>query len=143
MLHYCPVKRDDPILRARIKEIAHTRIRYGYERITILLRREGWQVNRKRVRRIYREENLAIRAKTPKRRRAAVVRTERVVPSAPNQSWAMDFMHDVLALRTTAARPVAFAGWGSSSQLTPTKQRRKVINHEPQQQQQRDSLQQL
>lgn len=91
MLHYCPVKRDDPILRARIKEIAHTRIRYGYERITILLRREGWQVNRKRVRRIYREENLAIRAKTPKRRRAAVVRTERVVPSAPNQSWAMDF----------------------------------------------------
>jgi putative transposase len=55
MLHYCPVKRDDPILRARIKEIAHTRIRYGYERITILLRREGWQVNRKRVRRIYRE----------------------------------------------------------------------------------------
>lgn len=97
MLHYCPVKRDDPILRARIKEIAHTRIRYGYERITILLRREGWQVNRKRVRRIYREENLAIRAKTPKRRRAAVVRTERVVPSAPNQSWAMDFMHDVLA----------------------------------------------
>lgn len=97
MLHYCPVKRDDPILRARIKEIAHTRIRYGYERITILLRREGWQVNRKRVRRIYREENLAIRAKTPKRRRAAVVRTERVVPSAPNQTWAMDFMHDVLA----------------------------------------------
>jgi hypothetical protein len=54
-------------------------------------------VNRKRVHRIYREENLAIRTKTPKRRRAAVVREERVLPTAPNQSWAMDFMHDVLA----------------------------------------------
>jgi len=49
------------------------------------------------VRRIYREENLTIRLKTPKRRRAASVREERVVPIASNQSWAMDFMHDVLA----------------------------------------------
>jgi putative transposase len=73
------------------------RIRYGYERITVLLRREGWRVNRKRVRRIYREENLAIRTRTPKRRRAATVRDERVVPTAPNQNWAMGFMHDVLA----------------------------------------------
>jgi putative transposase len=97
MLHYHVVKRDDPVLRACIKEIAQTRIRYGYERITILLRREGWHVNRKRVRRIYREENLAIRTKTPKRRRAALVRAEQVIPTASNQSWAMDFMHDVLA----------------------------------------------
>jgi putative transposase len=98
MLHYRSIKRDDPILRTRIKEIAQVRIRYGYERITVLLRREGWHVNRKRVRRIYREENLAIRTRTPKRRRAATVRDERVVPTAPNQSWAMDFMHDVLAV---------------------------------------------
>jgi putative transposase len=96
-LHYRPVNRDDPVLRARIKEIAWTRIRYGYKRIALLLRREGWQVNHKRVRRIYREENLTIRTKTPKRRRAVVVREERFVPTAPNQSWAMDFMHDVLA----------------------------------------------
>jgi putative transposase len=67
MLHYCSVKVDDPILRTRIKEIASTRIRYGVKRITVLLRREGWMVNRKRVHRIYREENLAIRTKTPKR----------------------------------------------------------------------------
>jgi putative transposase len=97
MLWYQPVKRDDPVLRARIREIAWQRVRYGHKRIAVLLRREGWVVNLKRVRRIYREENLSIRTKTPKRRRAAVVRQERVVPTAPNQSWAMDFMHDVLA----------------------------------------------
>ncbi len=96
-LFYRPVKRDESVLRARIKEIAWNRIRYGYKRIAVLLRREGWLVNRKRVRRLYREENLTIRTKTPKRRRAALVRQERIVPTAPNQSWAMDFMHDVLA----------------------------------------------
>lgn len=96
-LRYRPKRRDDPAVRARIKEVAATRIRYGYRRITVLLRREGWQVNHKRVHRIYREEGLAIRIKTPRRRRAAIVRLTRVVPTAPNQSWAMDFMHDVLA----------------------------------------------
>lgn len=96
MLHYRTVKVDDPVLRGRIKEIAWQRIRYGFKRIAVLLRREGWVVNHKRVRRIYREENLMIRTKTPARR-SAVVREERVLPTAPNQSWAMDFMHDVLA----------------------------------------------
>jgi putative transposase len=96
-LRYRSVKRDDPALRRRIKEIAATRIRYGYRRINVLLRREGWMVNHKRVRRIYREEGLAMRVRPPKRRRAAIVRDERVVPEAPNQSWSMDFMHDVLA----------------------------------------------
>jgi putative transposase len=96
-LHYQARRRDDPILRARIKELAAVRVRYGYKRITVLLRREGWLVNVKRVRRMYREEGLAIRTKTPRRRRAALVRVARAVPTAPNQSWAMDFMHDVLA----------------------------------------------
>jgi putative transposase len=97
MLFYQPVKRDDPVLRARIKELAWLRVRYGYKRITVLLRREGWMVNHKRVRRLYCEENLVIRTRTPKRRRAAVVREEPAKPTAPNQSWAMDFMHDLLA----------------------------------------------
>jgi len=96
-LRYRSVRFDDRALRARIKEIAWNRIRYGYKRITVLLRREGWAVNRKRVRRIYREENLMIRTRTPKRRRAAIVREPPSIPTAPNQSWAMDFMHDVLA----------------------------------------------
>jgi putative transposase len=97
MLYYRSRKRDDPVLRRRIKEIAWHRVRYGYKRITVLLRREGWDVNVKRVRRVYREEGLAIRTRSPKRRRAALVREERFVPTAPNQSWAMDFMHDLLA----------------------------------------------
>jgi putative transposase len=94
-LRYRPKRRDDPILRTRIKELAA--LRYGYKRITVLLRREGWLVNLKRVHRIYRQEGLAIRTKAPRRRRAAIVRFARVKPTAPNQSWAMDFMHDVLA----------------------------------------------
>ena len=96
-LRYRSKRVDDPALRARIKEIATIRVRYGYRRIHVLLRRDGWQVNHKRVHRIYREEGLSIRTKTPRRRRAATVRMVHVVPSAPNQSWAMDFMHDVLA----------------------------------------------
>lgn len=97
MLHYRSVKCDDPVLRSRIKDIASVRVRYGYKRIHVLLRREGWQVNHKRVRRIYREEGLALRPRAPKRRRAAIVREARVIPTAPDQSWSMDFMHDVLA----------------------------------------------
>jgi transposase InsO family protein len=51
-------RRDDRPVRARIKEIANTRIKYGEERIYKLLRKEGWPDNHKRVRRIYREEAL-------------------------------------------------------------------------------------
>ncbi len=97
-VRYRPLRsNDDAPLRMRIRELAATRIRYGQRRIYVLLRREGWLVNIKRVARIYRSEGLAIRTKTPRRRRAAAVR-DAVVPSmAPNQSWAMDFMHDILA----------------------------------------------
>jgi len=84
-------------LRLRIKAIAAVRIRYGQRRIYVLLRREGWVVNIKRVARLYREAGLAIRQKTPRRRRAAIIRQTPTEPTATNQSWAMDFMHDVLA----------------------------------------------
>jgi putative transposase len=84
-------------LRLRIKALAEVRIRYGQRRIYVLLRREGWQVNSKRVSRLYREEGLALRTKVPRRRRAAIVRQTPVLPTKPNQSWAMDFMHDLLA----------------------------------------------
>ena len=97
-VRYKSVRNDtDAALRLRIKAIAEVRIRYGQRRIHVLLRREGWKVNIKRVARLYREEGLAIRTKTPRRRRAAVVREIPSQPTAPNQSWAMDFMHDVLA----------------------------------------------
>ena len=97
-VRYRSVRRSaDEALRLRIKAIAQVRVRYGQRRIHVLLRREGWQVNIKRVARLYREEGLAIRTKTPRRRRAVQTRQAPLVPTATNQSWAMDFMHDVLA----------------------------------------------
>ena len=85
------------MLRERIKEIASARVRYGYRRIGVLLRRDGLHVNDKRVFRLYRLEGLSLRAKMPHRRRAAVARSARVVAEKRNQIWSMDFMHDRLA----------------------------------------------
>jgi len=65
--YYRSIKFDDPALRHRIREIAQARVRYGYQRIQVLLRREGWKVNHKRVYRIYCEEGLHLRRKRPKR----------------------------------------------------------------------------
>src|SRR4029077_7065333 len=83
-------------LMKRIKEIAETRVRYGYRRIHVLLRREGWAVNAKRVCRLYREMGLQLRNKSPKRRVMAKLREGRSTATAPNQVWAMDFVHDQL-----------------------------------------------
>jgi putative transposase len=83
-------------LRLRIKELALVRVRYGYRRLHVLLRREGWSVNHKRVYRLYMEEGLAIRRKTPKRKRSCRYRGERTEPVARNDTWAMDFMSDRL-----------------------------------------------
>jgi len=74
MLHDTSIERGDPVLRKCIREIAWSRVRYGARRRGVLLRREGWVVNHKRVRRMYREEGLAIRTESSKRRRAAMVR---------------------------------------------------------------------
>jgi putative transposase len=97
-VRYRPLRsNDDAALRMRIRDIAAARVRYGQRRIYVLLRREGWHVNIKRVARIYRAEGLAIRMKLPRRRRSPMVREAITQATAPNQSWAMDFMHDVLA----------------------------------------------
>jgi putative transposase len=87
-------------LTERIKEIAATRVRYGYRRIHVLLRREGWRVNVKRVYRLYREMGLQLRHKTPKRRVKAKLREDRRHTTRPNETWAMDFVHDQLATGT-------------------------------------------
>lgn len=84
-------------LKARIKEIAETRMRYGYRRIHVLLRREGWQVNPKRIYRLYREIGLQLRNKTPRRRVKAKLREDRSAAVRHNETWAMDFVHDQLA----------------------------------------------
>jgi putative transposase len=72
------------------------RVRYGYRRICILLRREGWAVNAKRVYRLYKLEGLTMRHKPPRRRVAAMVRDDRRPATGPNQVWAMDWMYDQL-----------------------------------------------
>jgi len=84
-------------LRRHLKQLAETRVSYGYRRLHVLLRREGWRINHKRVYRLYSEEGLALKRKRPKRRRSAVARQGRPVVTRPNEQWAMDFMHDTLA----------------------------------------------
>jgi putative transposase len=79
-----------------LRELAGRHVRYGYRRLTVLLRREGWHVNARRIYRLYRDEELIVRTK--QRRKMA---RRRPVPtgdtSRPNQCWSMDFVSDKLA----------------------------------------------
>ncbi len=88
---------DQARLKKRIKEIAEIRVRYGYRRIHTLLRREGWEINMKRVYRLYKEMGLQLRNKTPKGRVTAKLRHDRTDAQSPGEVWAMDFVHDQLA----------------------------------------------
>ena len=84
------------MLRMRIKEIAGVRVRYGFWRIYILLRREGFIDNHKRMYRVYKEEGLNLRSKRPRRSKAAAHRMERPEVSNINHCWSMDFVADQL-----------------------------------------------
>jgi putative transposase len=95
--HYKSRRRDQAGLEARVKEICATRVRYGYRRVHVLLQREGWTVNNKKTRRIYNELGLQLRNKTRKRRVKAKLRDDRKEATVPNETWAMDFVHDQLA----------------------------------------------
>jgi putative transposase len=79
----------------RIRDLAAARVRYGYRRVHVLLAREGWKVNHKRVFRLYRLEGLSLRLKVRKKRVSAP-RLVQPAPTAPNQRWSMDFMSDSL-----------------------------------------------
>ena len=94
--HYKSRRPSQSGLRKRIRELAESRVRYGYRRIHILLEREGWQVNHKRVYRLYCEEGLQIRNKRPKRKVSAKLREDRQAPMEPNEVWSMDFLSDQL-----------------------------------------------
>jgi putative transposase len=83
-------------LRIRLRDLAGSRVRYGYRRLTVLLRREGWKVNTKRVYRLYREEGLQIQ-RVKRVKRAAHVRVPLSGAARPNQRWSMDFVSDRLA----------------------------------------------
>ena len=81
----------------RIRELAEVRVSYGYRRIHVLLLREGWKVNHKRVYRLYKQEGLTMRSKKPRRRHVSGKnRIERPTATARNETWSMDFMSDEL-----------------------------------------------
>jgi putative transposase len=82
-------------LRSRIEEIAAIKRRYGYRRVYLRLRREGWQVNRKRVYRLYRDAGLAVRRRKRKRI-GPFERKPLPKPTTANLSWSMDFVADGL-----------------------------------------------
>lgn len=82
------------VIEEKIKWICQTRICYGHRRVHVLLRREGWMINWKKRRRVYRELNLQIRSSPPKRRVKAAIRGDRATPSRAHQTWAIEIVHD-------------------------------------------------
>jgi putative transposase len=96
VVEYRSRREPDDALRERIQHWAREKPRYGYRRIHVLLRREGAPVNRKRVYRIYREEQLSVRRKKRKRV-AAAPREALALPERANDRWSVDFVADTLA----------------------------------------------
>jgi putative transposase len=86
---------EDRHLRIRLRELAEIRRRFGYRRLQVLLVREGWRINHKRVYRLYVEEKLSLRRKRGRKRSA--VRQPLAEPAAANQVWSVDFMSDALS----------------------------------------------
>jgi putative transposase len=95
--HYKSRRPGQAVLEQRIREICRTRVRYGYRRVHVLLRREGCRHGQNKTLRIYRELGLQLRNKTPKRRVKAKLRDDRRPATRSNETWAMDFVHDQLA----------------------------------------------
>ena len=86
---------EDGVLRTRLRALAAHRRRFGYRRLHLLLRREGFAVNHKKLFRIYREERLVVR-KRGGRKRALGTRAPATVPQSRNQRWSLDFVSDTL-----------------------------------------------
>lgn len=97
LVWYRSIRPDEAPLRRRLHELAKVRLTFGYQRLHVLLRRDGLRINHKKVHRLYCEEGLQLTPRRRRRRKAATVRRPRAVVSGPNERWAMDFMHDVLA----------------------------------------------
>ena len=96
MVRYKSRRPPDTELRARLRELANERKRFGYRRLFILLRREGEASGINRIHRLYREEGLTVR-KRRARRRAIGTRAPIVVEEKANARWSLDFVHDQFA----------------------------------------------
>ena len=92
-VRYRSVRPDDTDLRQAMKAVAAERRRFGYRRVHVMLERQGWQVNQKKLRRLYREEKLQVR-KRGGRKRALGTRRPMLVPERPNERWSLDFVSD-------------------------------------------------
>jgi hypothetical protein len=108
--HYKSRRIDQAAVERRIKEIAETRVRYGYRRVHVLLRHECWVINMKKTRRIYNELVLQLRNKHPKRRVKAKLCEDRQTAVGPNDVWATTARQHMQSmcergLRSRRARP--------------------------------------
>ena len=84
---------DDAVVRARLRELAAIRRRFGYRRLLVLMRREGLVMNHKKFRRLYREERLQVRRRAGRKRALAPL----AIPQGANQRWSLDFLSDAFA----------------------------------------------
>ena len=92
---YRSVRGDDAALRTRLRELAAAKPRWGYQQLHVLLRRDGYLVNHKKVLRLYREEGLAV-TRRRRKKHVAVARVPRPKPTTRTERWSMDFVSDAL-----------------------------------------------
>ena len=92
-MRYRSIRPDEPAVRARLRELARLRKRFGYRRLHVLLAREGIRMNHKKLRRLYAEERLQVRRRIG-RKRALGTRVPMALPQGPNQRWSLDFVAD-------------------------------------------------
>jgi putative transposase len=96
VFYYRSQRLDQPVLKMRLRDLAESRRRFGYRRLHVLLLREGWRVNHKRVYRLYCQLGLQWRTRW-KRKRGSYVRVPLPQPTRVNEQWSMDFVTDCLA----------------------------------------------
>lgn len=117
MIRYRSRRPDDAALRARLRDLAHARHRFGYRRLHVLLRRDGEAASRNKVYRLYRAEGLAVR-KRKGRRRAVGQRAPLLPALLANARWSLDFVHDQLAcgrrFRILNSLPPRRRGWSTT-----------------------------
>ena len=92
-VRYRSVRSDYAALRKAMKAVADERRRFGYRRVHVMLERQGWLVNQKKVRRLYAEEKLQVKRRGG-RKRALGTRRPMLVPDRPNERWSLDFVSD-------------------------------------------------
>ena len=92
-VRYKSIRSNDTELREAMKKVSAERRRFGYRRIHVMLQRQGWHINHKKLRRLYREEKLQVR-KRGGRKRALGTRRPMLAPNQPNERWSLDFVSD-------------------------------------------------